>query len=136
MLESISQKIVATCSPHLSPSNHTCCIYCGNNCLSRLNSHTCPEFNSKANILVVLFNFNNIGYSNTLSLNDTPVKVMPKVSAQIQGKGVMDTLQYNVLNAVIRYMREWYMPLLYTSCIGSDVQRSKRIQKNKVVKLK
>ena len=103
---------------------------------STINSdYQCPQLNRKVKILSALY-FNRMGCGNTLYLGATPVKLMPRVLARIQGKGVMDASFYNGLNAVFQVMRGWNMPILFTSCIDSNLQRSELMRQNKVWELR
>ena len=103
----------------LHDSNHTCCMEFGEvvasqRYFSRVNAFPCPQLNRKIKRYVAL-------YGNNPCLHATPVKIMPRVLAQIQGINIMDgVLHYNGLDAVFRIIRQWNMPRLFTSCIGSN----------------
>lgn len=106
----------------ISDSNHTCSIDAGvNSVLRYANSTIDPKTNRKVKILSSL---GHISY-----LDDAPVEIMPKVLDLLQGKEFMDTSKYNGLDAVFRFIREWSMPLLYTSYIGPELRRSERTRK-------
>ena len=59
-------------------------------------------------------------------LKDTPIEVMPRLLALLD-----NTAMYR-LNALFRFMSEWSLPLLYTSRLGKEPRRSKRIRKKMV----
>ncbi len=75
------------------------------------------------------------GYTNMAFLYSLPIGVMPKVFHILQGNGLRMARSFNVLDGVFRFMREWSMPLLYTSRAGPELRRSERIRKRMVKQL-
>ena len=72
---------------------------------------------------------NNERYNNSNCLNDAPIKTMPRVLDLLQ-KGRIPKAG---LNSTFLFVREWNMPLLYTSRIGPEPRRSGRLRKNNVM---
>ena len=120
----------------LHDSNHTCCLDIGeDDVLSKFNSFVDSEVNWKVKILGALV-LHNEGYTNIFHIEDAPIEIMPRVLAFLQeeeGNEVMDPSRYNSLNAGFMLMREWNMPLLYSSCIGPELRRSERIRKKMIM---
>ena len=67
----------------------------------------------------------------SLNLTGVPIKVMPRVLAFIQEI----VAEEKRLNATFTFIREWNLPLLYTSKIGLELRRSDRIRKKRVMEL-
>ena len=76
-------------------------------------------------------------------LRDAPVIAYIQLQGALSTIGVLThynyasetVTEYSGLNAVFKFIREWNMPLLYTSSIGPQVRRSHRIRNKKVVEL-
>ena len=111
-------------------SNHRCWVDVEDEHLPVYNTYVEPKLNRDMKLLCVLTCF----YKNNadpLNLAGVPIKVMPRVLAFIQQ---IVAEQYR-LNATFTFIREWRMPLLYTSKIGLDLRRSDRIRKKRVMEL-
>ena len=63
-------------------------------------------------------------------LKDTPIEIIPMVLALLRSTAKKEC----ELNVLFGFVREWNMPLLYTSCAGPQLRRSKRIHKKMVMK--
>ena len=87
---------------------------------------------SKLNRIVKLMRFllsTDENYTNMRHLDDMPVEIMPRVLAFM-----MEHLnETHRLNGIFMLMREWSLPLLYTSSVGPEPRRSERVRKNRVI---
>jgi len=115
----------------ISDSNHICFIKFTDKedvfKLNEVNKYTDPVFNKNLKIFKSLMRDDQ--RKNGLSyLKDTPIEVMPRLLALLD-----NTAMYR-LNALFRFMKEWSMPLLYTSRLGEEPRRSNRIRKKMVMK--
>ena len=63
-------------------------------------------------------------------LKDTPIEIIPMVLALLRSTAKKE----RELAVLFGFVREWNMPLLYTSCAGPQLRRSKRIHKKLVMK--
>ena len=63
-------------------------------------------------------------------LKDTPIEIIPMVLALLRSTAKKE----RELNVLFGFVSEWNMPLLYTSCAGPQLRRSKRIHKKMVMK--
>ena len=90
--------------------------------------------NPKVNRWIKLMSFllsTDENYTNMRHLDDMPVEIMPRVLAFI-----MEHLnETHRLNGIFMLMREWRLPLLYTSSVGPEPRRIVRVRKNKVMQL-
>jgi len=109
----------------ISDSNHTCCISDGDEELSKVNIWIDPKFNETDKLFSVLRHQGNMHILNTI-----PIELMPRVLYLLQGRGFVDSLN---INPVFWFIRQWCMPLLYTSCVGFEPRRSERVRKRKVM---
>ena len=114
----------------VSHSNHTCLVIFGEeNHVCRLANH---YVDSKLNRIVKLMSFllsTGENYTNMRHLDDMPVEIMPRVLAFM-----MEHLnETHRLNGIFMLMREWSLPLLYTSSVGPEPRRSERVRKNRVI---
>ena len=116
----------------MSDSNHSCLVKIDDNEDSFLsnffnevnNTSIDPAYNRQVKIFKALVR----EPINMTYLKDTPIEVMPRLLVLLH-----DTAFYK-LNALFRFMKEWNMPLLYTSRLGKEPRRSKRIRKKMVMK--
>ena len=109
----------------ISDSNHTCCISDGDEELSKVNIWIDPKFNETDKLFSVLRH-----QSNMHILNNIPIELMPRVLYLLQGRG-FEFVDRN-LNPLFWFIRQWCMPLLFTSCVGLEPRRSERVRKRKV----
>lgn len=91
-----------------------------------INEHANPGINKNRKIFHLLPHY---------LKDDTPLQIIPKVLVLLHN--VARNEASNELEAIFGFMKEWSMPILYTSrCIGKDPRRSDRIRKKKVMKCK
>ena len=113
----------------ISDSNHNCCVVGGGEELSKLNICFDPKRNEAKKLMgVMLFE------PNMCRLSNIPIELMPRVLYLIQGNGFVDHERFNVLSPLFWFIRQWSMPLLYTSCVGLEPRRSERVRKKMIMK--
>jgi len=109
----------------VSDSNHTCLIQFKEEedvlNLRYVNRFLDPVFNKNAKLFGMLQRRKRI-------LEDTPLQIIPKVLV------LLHNVASDKLDAIFGFMKEWNMPLLYTSCLGKDPRRSNRLRKKMVMK--
>ena len=109
----------------VSDSNHTCSIQFKEEedvlNLRYVNRFLDPVFNKNAKLFGMLQRRKRI-------LEDTPLQIIPKVLV------LLHNVASDKLDAIFGFMKEWNMPLLYTSRLGKEPRRSKRIRKKTVMK--
>ena len=108
-------------------SNHTCHVTGCNKEISLFNTFTEPAQNRSYKLLEIV----NIK-GNMHILNEAPIELLPRILFLIQGEGFMDPSKYNSVEAVFLFIRQWSLPLLFTSQIGFEPRRSVRIRKKMV----
>lgn len=123
----------------LHASNHTCRVVgAGDDHPIKLtNIYLDINLNRKVKMLGALLTA--YSHAGDYKLSDLPAQVMPGVLAFAQGEGVLDVFKHNRLNALFTLtLREWNMPLLYTSRIIRPKPRTSdgRIRKINVTSLK
>ena len=112
-------------------SNHTCWVNVGEeNKLANFNKYVDPKKNRIVKLLSCLLSTDE-NYTNMRHLDDMPVEIMPRVIAFI----IEHINETHKLNDVFMLMREWSLPLLYTSSVGPEPRRSERVRKNRVMQL-
>ena len=85
-----------------------------------INEHANPGINKNRKIFHLLPHY---------LKDDTPLQIIPKVLV------LLHNVASNKLDAIFGFMKEWNMPLLYTSrCLGKDPRRSHRLRKKMVMK--
>ena len=108
----------------VSESNHTCLVKFTDEedvlSLGQFNRYADPVSNKNIKLFSVLQRYH--------LKEDTPLQIIPKVLA------LLHNVARNQLDALFGFMKEWNMPLLYTSRLGKDPRRSKRIRKKMVNK--
>ena len=115
----------------ISDSNHICLIKFSDEedifGLNVINKYTNPVHNKRLKIAKALMR--NIQSMSGLSYlkEDIPIELIPRLIALLG-----NTAAYDRLTALFKFMSEWSMPLLYTSRIGKEPRRSKRIWKKSV----
>ena len=106
----------------VSESNHTCLVKFTDEedvlSLGQFNRYADPVSNKNIKLFGVLQRYH--------LKEDTPLQIIPKVLA------LLHNVARNQLDALFRFMKEWNMPLLYTSRLGKEPRRSKRIRKKMV----
>jgi len=107
----------------MSESNHTCLL--DDKKLSELNTKYNPKLNKVMKLMDVL-----VVESNMPHLSTIPIELMPRVLFLVQGRGFFDTPS---LSRTFKFIRQWSMPLLYTSCVGFEPRRSERVRKKMVM---
>ena len=116
-------------------SNHTCKVVLDEDVsFGDVNAFVDPHLNRFVKIVGHLVP-HNANYTNMHLLDDCSVEMMPRVLVLLQGRGVMDQSKHNALSAVFRFIREWSLPLLYTSRRRPEHRRSERLRKKKVKEL-
>ena len=109
----------------ISDSNHTCWIANRYEGLSKLNTHLDSKVNNTEKLIIALDIEANMPLLSTI-----PIELMPRVLYLIQGRGFFESQS---LSRTFRFIRQWCMPLLYTSCIGLELRRSDRVRKKMVM---
>ena len=108
----------------ISDSNHTCLVIDGDEKLSLLNTRNNPNHNKAEKLINVL------GIqTNMRLLNNIPIELMPRMLFLVQGRGLF----IPSLSGTFWFIRQWSMPLLYTSCLGLEPRRSERVRKKMVM---
>ena len=114
----------------LSDSNHTCFIKLTEEedvfGLRSFNTFIDHEINKNVKLASPL------QYGTKYLQIDTPLQIMPRVIALL-GTTIQLTPKYK-LDGLFKFMSEWSMPLLYTSRLGKEPRRSKRIREKMVMK--
>ena len=110
----------------MSDSNHTCLMDDGDEKLSQINTWSNSMFNKAEKLMNVL-----VLEPNMCMLSTIPIELMPRVLFLVQGRGFLKTPS---LSRTFRFICQWSMPLLYTSCIGLEPRRSERVRKKMVMK--
>jgi len=113
----------------ISDSNHNCLVKIDDGEYSFLskyfnevnNTSIRPAYNRQVKIFKALMR-----NTQECSEKDTPIEAMPRVLA------LLHNTAFYKLDALFRFMKEWNMPLLYTSRLGKEPRRSKRIRKKMV----
>ena len=108
----------------ISDSNHTCLVIDGDKELSLLNTRNNPNHNKAEKLINVL------GIqTNMRLLNNIPIELMPRVLYLVQGRGLF----IPSLCRTFMFIRQWSMPLLFTSCVGLEPRRSERVRKKMIM---
>ena len=125
-------------------SNHTCFIEIKDDrddggwplsLLSKTNILMNPVMIKKMKILCAIISHDESYTNISTYFVDVPTKIMPRILHFLQGVGLMNETKYNRLDTVYRLIREWSMPLLYTSRVGPKSRRSERLRRRKVLQL-
>ena len=109
----------------MSDSNHTCLVVDGDEELSEINTKYDPKLNKVEKLMGVL-----VLETNMRLLSSIPIELIPRVLYLLQGEGFLENPS---LSRTFRFIRQWCMPLLYTSCIGLELRRSDRVRKKMVM---
>ena len=109
----------------MSDSNHTCLVVDGDEELSEINTKYDPKLNKVIKLMGIL-----VLETNMRLLNNIPIELMPRVLFLVQGRGLF----IPSLSGTFWFIRQWSMPLLYTSCVGLELRRSERVRKKMVMK--
>ena len=108
----------------MSDSNHNCLVIDGDEKLSLLNTRNNPNHNKAEKLINVL------GIqTNMRLLNNIPIELMPRVLYLLQGRGLF----IPSLCRTFMFIRQWSMPLLFTSCVGLELRLSERVRKKMVM---
>ena len=109
----------------MSDSNHTCLVVDGDEELSQLNTWNDPKLNKVIKSMGVL-----VLETNMRLFSNIPIELIPKLLYLLQGRGFYKNPS---LSRTFRFIRQWCMPLLYTSCVGLEPRRSERVRKKMVL---
>ena len=114
----------------ISESNHTCLVKFTEEedvlNLRHVNTFTDSVLNKNLKLIHAL------KHGTNYLKDDTPLHIIPRVLVLL-GTTIPFKTRYK-LDGIFGFIKEWNMPLLYTSRLGKEPRRSKRIRKKMVMK--
>lgn len=109
--------------------NHSCWVDDGEEYfgLSKINTSLDPKRNKLEKLVPFIYAAD---HTSITHFEDFPLGLMPRVLAFLNETGMYTEI--SCLRYIYHFLREWSMPLLYTSRAGPELRRSERIRKKMV----